>query len=318
MLHALRLDGRVSFRRVAAALGSSEQTVARRYRRLREAGVVNVIAVRPVERSAPRWIVRVGVAPAAALAVAGALAGREDVAWVSVTEGGSEIVCSVRPSGTAARDELLLKRLPSTSRVTSVTAFTLLHVFADGPPAEWQGLPDPLTAAQAAALAPAQRCEPPPDPMPLDDALLEALTADARATYATLAARTGASEARVARRLELLRAGGAVVVESELAAGMLGFPVHASLWLTVAPSRLDVVGTALSALPESTFTAAISGSANLLVQLTCRAHEDLYALITGPVGALKGIVSVRTAVVVRRLKSERTLLDGSRLAFRAG
>ena len=38
LLHALQFDGRVSFRLLAEVLGSSEQTVARRYRRLRDAG----------------------------------------------------------------------------------------------------------------------------------------------------------------------------------------------------------------------------------------------------------------------------------------
>jgi DNA-binding Lrp family transcriptional regulator len=34
LLHALQIDGRAPFRRLASVLGASEQTVARRYRRL--------------------------------------------------------------------------------------------------------------------------------------------------------------------------------------------------------------------------------------------------------------------------------------------
>jgi DNA-binding transcriptional regulator YhcF (GntR family) len=42
LIHALHIDGRAPFHRMAAALGVSPQTVARRYRRLRiEAPVVS-------------------------------------------------------------------------------------------------------------------------------------------------------------------------------------------------------------------------------------------------------------------------------------
>ena len=56
LVHALLHDARLPFRRIADVLGSSEQTIARRYRRLREAGVVRVVALRDperVERSLP-------------------------------------------------------------------------------------------------------------------------------------------------------------------------------------------------------------------------------------------------------------------------
>ena len=43
LLHALGVDGRASFRLIASVIGVSEQTAARRYRRLRDAGVVRVL-----------------------------------------------------------------------------------------------------------------------------------------------------------------------------------------------------------------------------------------------------------------------------------
>ena len=39
IIHALQLDGRASFNRIATVLGVSEQTAARRYRRMRTDGV---------------------------------------------------------------------------------------------------------------------------------------------------------------------------------------------------------------------------------------------------------------------------------------
>ena len=46
MIHCLAVDGRASFSEIAAVLGVSDHTVARRYRRLRSAGVFRVVGLR--------------------------------------------------------------------------------------------------------------------------------------------------------------------------------------------------------------------------------------------------------------------------------
>jgi DNA-binding Lrp family transcriptional regulator len=45
IVQAMQIDGRAPFSRVAAALGLSEQTVNRRWRRLRADGVVRVLGL---------------------------------------------------------------------------------------------------------------------------------------------------------------------------------------------------------------------------------------------------------------------------------
>jgi AsnC-type helix-turn-helix domain len=58
LLHALGINGRASFRLIASVIGASEQTVARRYRRLREEGVVRVLMLRPlIQPTAGSWCV---------------------------------------------------------------------------------------------------------------------------------------------------------------------------------------------------------------------------------------------------------------------
>ncbi len=46
LVHCLSVDGRASFSRVAEILGVSDQTVARRYRRLRSSGVLRVVGLK--------------------------------------------------------------------------------------------------------------------------------------------------------------------------------------------------------------------------------------------------------------------------------
>src|SRR5918912_633935 len=148
-----RVDGRAPFSRVAAVLGVSKQTVARRWRRLRSDGVVRVLGLLAPDAAEATWFVRVRVQPAAAGAVADALARRPDVSWVSLTAGGAEITCSMRPRTPRQRDALLLDRLPRTVQVIDLTAFSVLHAFVGGQ-YEWTGFEDPLTDEQIAALGP--------------------------------------------------------------------------------------------------------------------------------------------------------------------
>src|SRR4051794_41672575 len=76
IVHAMQVDGRAPFSRVATVLGVSEQTVARRWRRLRADGVVRVLGLTAPEAAEPSWFVRVRVQPAAAGGGAAALGPR--------------------------------------------------------------------------------------------------------------------------------------------------------------------------------------------------------------------------------------------------
>src|SRR3954464_13829960 len=153
IVHAMQVDGRAPFSRIAAVLGVSEQTVARRWRRLRADGVVRGLGLPTPDPTEPSCHIGVRVQRAAAGAVAEALARRPDVSWVSLTAGGAEITCSTRPRTPRQRDALLLDRLPRTVQVIDLTAFSVLHAYVGGV-YEWTGFEDPLSEEQIAALAP--------------------------------------------------------------------------------------------------------------------------------------------------------------------
>ncbi|MFI6296579.1 AsnC family protein [Nonomuraea sp. NPDC050790] len=83
LIHALQLDARAPFSRIAEVLGASDQTVARRYRRLRSADLLRVVAVPPANLYGHgRWMLRLRCVPGAANAIASAPARRPDTAWV--------------------------------------------------------------------------------------------------------------------------------------------------------------------------------------------------------------------------------------------
>src|SRR3954447_16239508 len=149
IIRALQLAPRASFRRIAAVLDAAEQTVARRYRALQRAGVLRVIAVvDPTALGESDWIVRIQTRPDATLDLGRALAQRPDTAWVSVSAGGSELVCAVRSHSQEQRERLLVDRLPRSAAALDVAASVAAGRFGGGSASDWLGVQDVLTPAQ--------------------------------------------------------------------------------------------------------------------------------------------------------------------------
>ncbi len=316
LLHALMIDGRAPFSLLSEVIGTSEQTVARRYRRLHEAGAVRVLVLPAPSDEGLDWIVRIGVRPGAAARLARALAERDDVSWVRIMSGGAEIVCISRPSSLEERDALLLERLARTNLVTAVTAHAIMKVFGGGSVAYWSAFDDPLGAAQTAALtsiAPASTPSGAASSHPEDEALFAVLREDGRVGYSQLATAARISPGRARRRLEALLANEQAYVQTDVATELLGFPTAASLWLSVAPGDLEWVGARLAALEQATFVAAVSGPANLAVSVVCRSANELYGLLTDEIGAIDSIHSAEVSPVIRRVKQAATALRGTRL-----
>ena len=161
---------------------------------------------------------RIGCRPGGARRLADALARREDVSWVTLSSGGSEIVCVVRSLSQRQSDELLLQRLPATSQVLSLATHAVLHRFA-GREADWAGYVTSSPTNRSPSWPPRRRPgRPSPDLLqPSDGPLLAALALDGRMSYATLAKEAGWTEGRVIRRVEALREAGILYFDVDLA-----------------------------------------------------------------------------------------------------
>jgi DNA-binding Lrp family transcriptional regulator len=319
IVRALQLSPRAAFRRIADALGVSEQTVARRYRALHRAGVLRVIGVvDPTALGESDWLVRIQTRPEATLDLGRALAQRPDIAWVSVSAGGAELVCAVRSHSQQERERLLVDRLPRTAAVLNLSASVVLRRFVGGSASDWLGVQHVLDADQERqVMAGAVRRATPTGDGELtasDYAMLQVLSRDGRAPIGELARAADTSPGRVARRLETLFRTGVVYLDVDLAAAALGHPVSAYIWLTVPPAALQATCTALSAHEETPFVAAISGRSNVVASVTARSLDALYGYITEKVGAIEGIQTFEMSPVLRRLKQAGAFVDGDRLA----
>ncbi|MEU6489193.1 Lrp/AsnC family transcriptional regulator [Streptomyces sp. NPDC049097] len=303
LLSALEIDGRASFSRIAAVLDVSDQTVARRYRRLCAEGGLRVVALRDAHRlGQDQWMLRVRCAPDTALTIADALAKRPDTYWIGLASGGTEVLCLTRPRTRGDHDDLLLAKLPRTPSVVEIRAHQLLHRYYGGVNG-WIRKFGVLTDDQIAALRPG----PPPGPGPVciepeDEPLLAVLERDGRATHPELQRATGRSESVVKRRLNTLLASGAVYIDTEYNADLFGHSVAAVLWITAAPAALHSVGEALATHPEIAHASATAGPSNIVATAVVRSTQELYAYLSGPLGRLEGVQHVETTPFLRRVK----------------
>lgn len=312
ILHALCIAPRASWGRIGAAIGISDQTVARRYRVLAERAGARVTGlIDPSRAGWGRWLLRLWCTPDAAGLVAEALARRPDTSWVRVASGGTEVHCSIQTASDADPNPLLLDRLAGSRRVVSLTAYSLLHTFVGGVPG-WPGVLDALDADEQARLrdepAPEARAEAvevggsPLELSPADQAILAVLGRNGRASYAELAAAAGWHESTARRRIEALTAAGLLYFDVDVDERAFGVRYHAVVWAEVAPPRLAAVGAAIAAEGNVPFAAATSGPTNLLASVLCTDSEALYRFLSERIGPLDGLNRVETAPIMRVLK----------------
>lgn len=301
LLHALQIDGRAALNHLAAVLGVSENTIARRYRRMHAAGLVRVVGVASEREAGPSaWTVRLETTPDGAVALAEGLAKRADTSWIYLLSGGTEICCNVLVRGTSERDELLLQKLPRAARLSHVSAHLLLRAFAL--PFEWRALhclaKDQVKALRPAASAPkaAASLE------ARDQRLLALLMRDGRAGYSELAAKLGSTDSKIRRRMEQLRASGLLRYQLQISPESLGFRAEARLWLSVPPASAVAVAQSLATDAEISFVALTTGKTNLVATVHCRDASHLARFLTERVAALPAITSLESAPLLRTVK----------------
>lgn len=305
VLHALELDARAPFSRIATVLGVSDQTVARRFRRLQTEGGLRIVGIRcaTAEDTLDHWLLRVRCAPEGAMAIAQALAKRPDTSWIGLTSGGTEVTCTANLRNRGEADDLLLGKLPRTPHIVDIRAHQLLHRFYGGP-SGWLHKSGALSPEEAAAMATA----PLPDhPGPAvitaeDEPLVAALEEDGRATYPELQKATGRSESAVKRRLAQLVSSGALYVDVEFDSGHFGFRNASMLYITAAPRALHTVGEALATDREVAYAVATTGTSNLLAVVITRDTSHLYRYLSERLGRLDGVEHVESMPFLRRVK----------------
>lgn len=298
LVRCLQVAPRARFNTIGEVLDVSEQTVARRYRKLLAARAIRVRGYVPIDvGQQDSWVVRLRCGGSDGEALAAKLAARRDVRWVATCSGGSEVVALLMSPDL---DDTLMG-----SSCTVVAHALVLHRFTPRPRRAWAGLSGLLTSEQEDVLRGDQVAVDPADPDGADGldehdaAMIDALSQDGRATVSALAKLAGLSEGRAARRLELLLRTGLLALRIDLMPTAFGIDSVAVLWLDIAPRYLDAIGRALADEPQVITVLALAGEWNLGVLVACTDASALYDFVVSRLGAHEEIRATDVSPVVR-------------------
>jgi Lrp/AsnC family transcriptional regulator for asnA, asnC and gidA len=104
----------------------------------------------------------------------------------------------------------------------------------------------------------------------VDKRIISALQADGRRPYSRIAADLDVSESVVRYRAQRLEQAGVLQVVGIADPLRIGFDRMALIGVKVRPSTLDDVCAAITALPETSYVAALAGSFDVIVEVVCR------------------------------------------------
>lgn len=298
---ALQLNGRAPWGAVARALGLPQRTVARRGQRLLSHGLVKVSTYADVSRApeAHPVIVRLRARPTSAMHVALALSARRDVSSVSLLEGPDHVVALLIPRGISELRQLLMHDLPDIQGVESVDATTVLRFFRSGWDWRLDAIPDDLREQAVAELGRGQDGEEGwAELEPTDAPLVELLETDGRATATGIAAALGRPTHAVRRRIDTLLSQGALHVRTEVEPAIFGLNVEAMVWLHVPAPRIDEVASAIIQQSAVRFCAAVTGTAQLVMNVLVADEDALYRFLSEQIGAMPHATVAEASIVV--------------------
>lgn len=283
----LQADGRASWTDIAARCGTSVTTVARRAQHLIDDGTVRIAVVPDINSRGPAdlFILRIGCTAGAAMRVARELAHRDDIRFVAVVTGSSDIVAELVAHKGDALHARLVDELPQIPGVERCETDLVLHAYKVSHDWSRQLFERGTTSPEAEP----RRC----DPRHFDDtdrSLIEVLRHDGRASFRTVAERTGINDSTVRRRFETLQEQGCVQVVTLVPAPALGMESEILFWIRVSPPLLDAVAHRLAAHRGARYVATTLGGSSLMCEVILSSSDDVFTFTTEILGRLEGVL----------------------------
>jgi DNA-binding Lrp family transcriptional regulator len=311
LVEALQVAPRAPWGAVADALGVSAATAMRRWQRLADAGIAWVTGTPGVGVWADQCLAYVDVtcSPSAKVAVAEELAGDPHALSVEITAGGSDLLVTVAAADLTTLGRYLLERLDRIAGVTGTRTRIATRLYTEG--SGWRlGALSPrgrtvLGPLRPVAAAPAGR---PTWLDAVDRDLVVELGRDGRASFAALASTAGVSQATARRHTARLIESGAVLLRTELAAPLAGWPVSVVLSADAPAGQLQEVATSISRIRQVRLCATLAGSPSLIVVAWLRAVEEVHRFELALAKSVPDLTIADRRIVLRTVKRMGRLL----------
>jgi Lrp/AsnC family transcriptional regulator for asnA, asnC and gidA len=136
-------------------------------------------------------------------------------------------------------------------------------------------------------------------------ALISALQADGRRSYAALADDVGLSDAAVRQRVQRLLDAGIMQIVAVTDPLQLGFARQAMIGVRAEGDTREIADK-LAALPEVDYVVVTAGSFDILVEVVCNDDEHLLSLLNDSIRTVPGVRGSETFVYLKLAKQTYT------------
>ncbi|MEU5899165.1 MULTISPECIES: Lrp/AsnC family transcriptional regulator [Streptomyces] len=306
IVSALQIEPRASWAKVGSVLGVDAVTVARRWNRLRAAGLAWVTAYEPGPAQGRLAVVEVECA-GNPLEVADSLVGDQECQTLDLASGGRDLLVGVCAHDEVALADYLLKRLGTGPQIRAVRTQLVTSFVREA--GDWRL--GELPADQAARFTEHGAREPgaPVAPTGLERAVLAALREDGRMPATTIAARTDVPVRRAREVVQRLLRHRRVALWTDVARAKCGRSVQAWFFLQVPARRLAGVAARLARLDEARLVVTTVGTYNLAVCVWMRELADVTRLEARIEDGLEGVRIADRCITLRTAKRAGNLLD---------
>ncbi|WP_280236135.1 Lrp/AsnC family transcriptional regulator [Nocardia cyriacigeorgica] len=267
IIDALQTAPRAPWSRVASALDVDATTAARRWERMRADHAAWLTAY-PSARVVTVAYIEVRCRPRSVEAVSAATAQLPWVFCVDETAGEFDLLISAGAADLTTLGRWVREGLGGLRGVRSFRMRVGITLFGEGrdwrmrvlPPAQRARLVTPRPSSRTAFVASGlHRLS------AADQALLTALHADARTSFAALGSAIGASEHTARRRLERMQRNGDIVLRCDFAYTLAGLSTLVIYSMAAPQGRLSDIGAALAAVEQVRLCVAVTGRHGLMV-----------------------------------------------------
>lgn len=309
LVEALQVAPRAPWSALSAAVGITPATAVRRWQRLVDAGAAWVTGTPGpgVWDASCMAYIDITCAPAAKLSVAEKLAADPHALSVDLTAGGSDLFVTVATPDLHTLARYLLERLDQIPGIATSRTRIATRLYTEG--SAWRlGVlsPDRLATLQRWRTGGLGETGSPVSPGDRD--LLVNLGLDGRASYAALAEAAGVSAATARRRTDRLLESGAVLLRTELATPLAGWPVSVILSGNAPAARLDEVARTLGRLRTVRLCATLAGTPSLIVVAWLRTVDEVHRFELSLARGVADLEIIDRRVVLRTVKRMGRLL----------
>lgn len=310
LVHALQEAPRASWATLAASLGTDTRTLARRYAKLTEAGLLRVMAT-----AGPRLTgrilfahLRIRATPGRASGVAEQLAQWSQASTVRLTDGSHDVHAVLVGVDHTRLMRSVHEVLADMSDVQHAEIRTVLHAADVGRAARL----DALSSAQVAGLrtnASQTRARTTSRFRPEDFEILQRLLHNGRSEVAELAGQLGRDPSVMSRRLTRLQRDGFLDLVALIPDTAWSAPVRALLWCSVPRHDVSTLLRSAGNLPWVGLMTAVTGSANVLVVANVTTTAAVSAAHETLAERCRSLRIVETQLSPRALKLHMCELD---------